>query len=75
MIERLPEQDDVFQQAMEKEIGSILPYVTCSLCKKAIAGLRPSKIIGPCGSRCSNACIDKEKYEKKKRKMKEMMDS
>ena len=68
LIERLPEQDDAFQEAMEKGIGSILPYVTCSLCKKPISGLRPSKIRGPCPMRCTNFCKDKENYERRKRK-------
>ena len=68
LIERLPEQNDEFQQAMEKEIGSILPYVKCSYCKKPIAGLRPSKMMGPCPMRCSNACKDKENLERRKRK-------
>lgn len=73
LIERLPEHNDMFQEEMEKEIESILPNVTCVLCKKPIVGLRPSKIIGPCPSRCSKKCIDKEKYERKKLKRKEMM--
>ena len=71
VIESLPEQNDVFQEAMEKDIGSILPYVTCSHCKKRIAGLRPSKMIGRCPMRCSNICKDKENRVVRKLKRKE----
>ena len=70
LIEQLPEHADAVHQPMAQDIETVLPHVTCSLCKKPIAGLRPSKIIGRCPMRCSTTCKNKQNFEDRKLKRK-----
>ena len=69
LLEELPERDDALQDTMEKNVVKLLPHVTCTRCKKPIAGLRPSRV-GRIPLHCTNACRDKEYKERQKLKRK-----
>ena len=67
LIEELPDENDVLQASMEEEIVKCLPHVTCTMCRKPIPGLRPSRI-GRCPLHCINACKYREYKQRRARK-------
>ena len=71
LIESLPEHNDDLQEEIENSIETLLPHVTCSLCKKPIPDLRPWRVRGRCAMRCSPACKHKELRDKHKMKKKD----